>query len=64
MNENKETVLQLGANVRISRLWPDLSPSHETTLENLRLRSYILFYTFRCKTIYFSLVPRYCRLSL
>ena len=41
IKKNKETILQLGENMRISYLRPDLSPVREATLQTLSLRSYI-----------------------
>ena len=41
IKKNKETILQLGENMRISCLRPDLSPVREATLQTLSLRSYI-----------------------
>ena len=38
--ENKETILQLGVNMRISCLRPDLFPVCEATLETLFYLSY------------------------
>ena len=63
MKENTETILQLAANTRISCLRPNLFPVREAMLETSCLRSYILFQMFRDQIIYFSLVPRYYRLS-
>ena len=40
--ENKETTLQLGANMRINCLRPNLFAVHEAMLETLCLCSYIL----------------------
>ena len=42
IKENEETILQLGANMRISCLQPDLFAVHEAMLETLCLCSYIL----------------------
>ena len=47
IKENEETILQLGANMRISCLQPDLFAVHEALLETLCLCGYILFHTFR-----------------
>ena len=47
IKENKETALQLGANMRISCFRPDLLAVHEALLETLCLCGYILFHTFR-----------------
>ena len=47
IKEIKETTLQLGANMRISGLRPDLFAVHEALLETLCLCGYILFHTFR-----------------
>ena len=41
IKKNKETILQLGENMRISCFRPDLSPVREATLQTLSLRSYI-----------------------
>ena len=47
IKENEETILQLGANMRISCLQPDLFAVHEAMLETLCLCGYILFHMFR-----------------
>ena len=58
IKENEEPILQLGANMRISCLQPDLFAVHEAMLETLCLCSYILFHTFRKKTFFnFSHTP-------
>ena len=65
IKKNKETILQLGENMRISYLRPDLSPVREATLQTLSLRSYILkFHIFEDKKMYLSLLPRDYGLSL
>ena len=46
IKKNKETILQLGENMRISCLRPDLSPVREATLQTLSLRSYIFNFIF------------------
>ena len=58
IKENEETILQLGANMRISCLQPDLFAVHEAMLETLCLCSYILFHTFSKRTFFnFSHTP-------
>ena len=52
MKENKETILQLSANMRISCLWLDLFQVREAMLETLCLCSYILIHMLRNKTIF------------
>ena len=47
IKENEEPILQLGVNMRISCLRPDLFAVHEARLETLCLCGYILFHTFR-----------------
>ena len=47
IKKNEETILQLGANMRISRLRPDLFAVHEALLETLCSCGYILFRTFK-----------------
>ena len=64
IKENEKIILQLGANMRISCLRPDLFAVYEAMLETLCLCGYILFHTFRYKTFFISLIPRYSRLSL
>ena len=46
IKENEETILQLGANMRISYLQPDLFAIHEALVETLCLCGYISFHTF------------------
>ena len=48
--ENKETILQLGVNIRISCLRPDLFPVCEAMLETL-------FHMLRNKTIFYLSHP-------
>ena len=56
--ENKEIILQFGANMKMSYLRPHPFPVHEATLETLCFRSYTLFHMFRDKKNLF-LLPRY-----
>ena len=58
IKENKEIILQLGANMKMSYLRPHPFPVHEATLETLCFRSYTLFHMFRDKKK-LSLLPRY-----
>ena len=58
IKENEETILQSGANKRISRLLQDLSQVCEAMLETLCLCSYILLHMFTNKTtFYFYCTP-------
>ena len=55
IKENEQTILQLGANMRISCLWPDLFAVHEAMLETLYSCSYMLFDMFGKKTFFLFL---------
>ena len=57
INENKETILQLGAKMSFSCWRQDLFPVLEATLETLCLRSCLLFDMFTDKTIFLSRTP-------
>ena len=57
VDENQETILQLGANRRIFLLAAGSFSVHETTLETLCLHIYILFHMFRNKTFFFYRTP-------
>ena len=54
IKENEQTILQLGADMRISCLWSDLFAVHEAMLETLYSSSYMLFDMFGKKTFFFS----------
>ena len=57
IKENEEPILQLGANMRISYLRPDLFAVHEARLETLCLCGYILFHTLGRKHFLFLSYP-------
>ena len=64
IKENEETILQSGANIRISCLLQDLFQVCEAMLETLYLCSYKLFYMFTNKTIFYFYCTLYYKLSL
>ena len=65
IKENEETILQSGANIRISCLLQDLFQVCEVMLETLRLCSYTYYFIcLQTKQSFISIVPLYYRLSL
>lgn len=64
IKKNKETILQLGENMRISYLRPDLSPVRVHSFKLYRCVFTYKFHIFEDKKMYLSLLPRDYGLSL